>query len=213
MKDTVREQQLIRLPDEMQDWAEANKPMISRLASAIAQKPTISEGAIWDMIASEFSPEWMHAKSTLNSAEQQIKFINLPENMPLGLIGKALHSEETNGAHRAHAHALAGFTIIDETLRQEQVLQKLLDAVKSHQQIITQSLELSRNAASMTAAFSTVAGFDIKEISPEMPSPKSGFRMQKGTLTYSFTDTRKLQHRTSAALKGGKFRQQPQKGM
>ena len=212
MKDSNREQQLIRLPDEMQDWAEANKPMISRLAGAIAQKPTISEGAIWDMIASEFSPEWMHAKSTLNSAEQQIKFVNLPENMPLGLIGKALHSEETNGAQRAHANALAGFVIIDETLRQEQVLQKLLDAVKSHQQIITQSLELSRNAASMTAAFSTVAGFDVVEM-PQGPQAKSGFNMQKGTLSYSFKETRKLQHRTSAALKGGTFRQQPQKGM
>lgn len=213
MKDTVREQQLIRLPDDMQDWAEANQPMISRLASAIAQKPTLTEGAIWDMIASELSPEWMHAKSTLNSAEQHAKYVMLPENMPLGLIGKALHSEETNNASRAHANALAGFTIVDETLRQEEYLQKLLGAVKAHQQIITQSLELSRNAASMTAAFATVSGFDITEISPETPTSKSGFSLKKGTLSYSFQDTRKLQHRTSAALKGGKFRQQPQKGM
>jgi len=210
MRDTGKEMQLIRLPDEMQDWAEANKPMISRLATAIAQKPGITEGAIWDIIASESSPEWMHARSTLNSAEQQMRYVMLPENMPLGLIGKALHSEETNSAQRALQHAQAGFTIIDESLRQEATLQKLMNALKAHQHIISQSLDLSRNAASMTAAFATVAGFDTPETT-ETPQRKSGFNLQNGTLSYSFRETRKLMHRTSAALKskGAVFRAKP----
>jgi hypothetical protein len=141
-------------------------------------------------------------------------YVMLPENMPLGLIGKALHSEETNSAQRAHQNALAGFTIIDETLRQEETLQKLMNAVRSHQQIISQSLDLSRNAASMTAAFATVAGFDAPETT-ETPQRKSGFNLKNGTLTYSFKETRKLMHRTSSALKGKGvvFRPKPAEGV
>lgn len=213
MKTESAELQLISLPDDMQDWAQDNAPMISRLSAAIREKPDMSEKTLWGMIASEFSPEWSHAKSSLKSAEKQMRFVHAPENMPLGLIGSALHSEETNNAQRDLAMALAGFTIIDETLRQQEYLSKLLRAVRNHQHSITQSLEISLNAADVTVAFAAVAP------APEKAAPgvfvrnavrKLPLKVQNGKLSLSFRSTQSLKSRTAAALLCAKKKPRPQ---
>ena len=209
--DTSVENPLITLPSDMQDWAEANKPMISRLSSALAKKPTMHEGAIWEMIAGEFSPEWMHAKSNLKSAEQHVKYLALPENMPLGLIGGALQSEEINHAHQTFAEAMAGFTIIDEQLRQHDALKSLLGAVRQHQKVVSQSLEVSRRMERMTAAFASVASLDADVV--EAPQKQKTFSLKNGQLSLSFASVKSLRSRTSSALKGGTFRPQPQKAV
>lgn len=207
------ELQPISLPDDMQDWAQDNAPMISRLSAAIHQKPDMSEKAIWGMIASEVSPEWSHAKSSLKSAEKQMRFVHAPENMPLGLIGSALHSEETNSAQRDLAMALAGFTIIDETLRQQEDLTKLLRAVRMHQHTISQSLEISLNVADVTVAFAAVAP------APEKAAPGAFVRnavrrlplkVQNGKLSLSFRSTQNLKSRTATALLSAKKQPRPQ---
>jgi hypothetical protein len=205
--DSTIDSALIRLPEELQDWADAHKPMISRLSAAIAKKPTMPEGAVWEMIAAEFSPEWMHAKSNLKSAEQQVKYLALPENMPLGLIGGALQSEETNHAHQTLAHAMADFTILDETLRQQEKLRNLLGAARKHQKTIRDSLDISRQMERMTAAFAAATGFDAEELCIE--PKRNPFSLKGGQLTLSFAGVKSLRSRTSAALKGGSFRNQP----
>ena len=209
--DTSVENPLITLPSDMQDWAEANKPMISRLSAALAKKPSMHEGAVWDLIAAEFSPEWMHAKSNLKSAEQHVKYLALPENMPLGLIGGALQSDEVNHAHQTLAEAMAGFIIIDEQLRQHGELKSLLGAVRQHQKVVSQSLEISRKMERMTAAFATVAGLDTDDV--EAPQKNKTFSLKNGQLSLSFASTKSLRSRTSAALKGGTFRPQTQKSL
>lgn len=212
MDQRADDRQLIKLPAELGDWAESNRSMISRLSSAISHKPSMPEEAVWGLIASEYSPEWARAKSQLKSAEHEVHLLSLPENVSLGLIGSALDSHVTNNAHNQHAIALAAFTIVDESLRQHDQLSTLLSAAKEHQRTIAESLELSRNAATMTAAFSKIAGFDI-DVAPESPAAKSGFSLQKGQLGRAFQSIHKTMHRTSAALKGGKFQRKPQSSM
>ena len=214
MDQRADDRQLIKLPAELGDWAESNRSMISRLSSAISHKPHMPEEAVWGLIASEFSPEWARAKSQLKSAEHEVHLLSLPENVSLGLIGSALDSHVTNSAYNQHAIALAVFTIVDEGLRQHDQLSSLMSAAKAHQRTIKQSLELSRAAATATAAFSkiAVAGFDI-DVAPESPAAKSGFSLQKGQLGRAFQSIHKTMHRTSAAIKGGKFQRKPQGGM
>jgi len=164
------EPRMIPLPDELRDWAEHHKPMLFRLSSVITEKPALSEQAMWELIAGEYSPEWMHARTSLKNAQAKLDDVLSPLNMPLGLIGEALHSDETNLAKRMHTAALVGFTVINETLRAEERLTQLLEALKVHAHTVHQSLELSRNAASMTAEFASVA-----TIEPEPVSAASGF--------------------------------------
>ncbi len=155
----------IRVPDELRDWAERHKPMISRLAQALNNKPVTNEQSLWEMLAAEYSPEWLKARESLLRAERQLDEVMNPMNRPLGLIGAALHSDETTHAERIHNICLTGFTVINENLRSEERLAKLLDALKDHAHTIHQSLELSRNAASMTAEFASVAAMEMEPVS------------------------------------------------
>ena len=146
--------------------------------------------------------------------EPEKRFVHAPENRPLGLIGSALHSEETNGALRDHALALAGFTIIDETLRQQEELTKLLRAVREHQYTVTQSLEISLQTADVTAAFAVVAPAPEKKEAPgtfmRNAVRKLPLKMQNGALSLSFRSTQKLKSRTAAALLCAKKKPRPQ---
>jgi hypothetical protein len=152
---------VIMLPDEMQDWATRNEPMISRLSAAIKFKSApLNEHALWDMIASMYSTDWTNAKATLNAAERQVNHLSLPENRPLGLIGAAMHSDETVAADRQLQQALADFTILNETLRAEVALNHLLLALVSHQATLHGSQQLSTQTARVSAEFGAVAGLE-----------------------------------------------------
>lgn len=215
MQTKSAEMQLIMLPDDMQDWANSNQPIISRLSEALKEKPDLSEKAVWKLIASEYSPEWSHAKSSLRSAEKQVRFVNAPENMPLGLIGSALHSDETNSAQRDLELALAGFTIIDETLRQQEELTMLLRVVRQHQHVISQSLDISLGAADVTSAFAAVAPVPAATTAAPASFMRNAVRhfplkLQNSTLSLSFHGTQMLKSRTASALLRGKKQPHPQ---
>jgi len=155
---------VITLPDELQDWATRNEPMISRLSAAIKIKPApLPENHLWDMIASMYSSDWTNAKATLNAAERQINHLKLPENRPLGLIGAAMHSDETVAAERQLEKALADFTILNEDLRAQVELNHLLMALVTHQATIHSSADISTQLSKVSAEFGAVAGIEGDE--------------------------------------------------
>ena len=156
----------IPLPVDLHDWATRHEPLISRLSQSITVTSTpLSENALWNSIAENFSGDWKEKHAELLRTEKRLAQLMAPENMPLGLVGGALHSDETNDAERKHTLALADFTIVNETLRQEPGLNKLLGALLQYQHTLSKSLDLSKTVASASAAFDTVAA-------PEFASAK-----------------------------------------
>ena len=158
----------IPLPGEMLDWAIQNEPLISRLSQSFAVVSTpLPENDVWKLIAENYSGDWKEKHEELQRTEKQLARLMAPENMPLGLVGAALHSDETNAATKQHTQALVDFTITNETLRQQEDLHKLLGALLVYQDTVTKSLDLSRNVAGITSAFGNVA-------SPEIAVPDAG---------------------------------------
>lgn len=205
---------VIMLPDEMQDWASRNEPMISRLSAAITIKKTpLNEHHLWDMIASMYSSDWTNAKATLNAAERQVNHLKLPENRPLGLIGAAMHSDETVAADRQLQKALADFTILNEDLRAQVELNHLLMALVTHQKTLHGSESLSTLASRVSAEFGAVAGvegdepadigYDFDKVSQKKPA-KAQKPAAEGSLTFSFRAIGKLLGLTPAAPKAAK---------
>ncbi|MEZ0262888.1 MAG: hypothetical protein ACAH80_17920 [Alphaproteobacteria bacterium] len=155
---------VITLPDELQDWATRNEPMISRLSAAIKLKPApLPENHLWDMIASMYSTDWTNAKATVNAAERQLTHLNLPENRPLGLIGAAMHSDETVAAERQLRKAVLDFTIVNENLRTQVELNHLLMALLDHQATLHRSAQVSSEVSNVSAEFGAVAGLEGEE--------------------------------------------------
>jgi hypothetical protein len=144
------------LPSDVQNWISSHHNLATNLSDSLSlRQGTLTENAAWDLIAGHYSPEWTSANATLKAAKRQHDHLHAPENKPLGRIGAALHSDETNEAERAYHDALAGFTIINETLRQDDKLHRVLGAVMAWHSTVTASHELSRQAASATEAFTT----------------------------------------------------------
>lgn len=205
---------VITLPDELQDWATRNEPMISRLSAAIKIKKTpLPENHLWDMIASMYSSDWTNAKATVNAAERQVTHLNLPENRPLGLIGAAMHSDETVAAERQLQKALADFTILNEDLRAQVELNHLLMALVTHQATIHSSADISTQLSKVSAEFGAVAGIEGDEPADVgndfgKASGKKPLRVEKpaaeGSLTSAFRALGKLLGITPAAPKPAK---------
>ena len=152
----------IALPVDLHDWATRHEPMISRLSQSIKVTSTpLSENALWNVIAENFSGDWKEKHAELLRTEKRLAQLMAPENMPLGLVGAALHSDETNAAERQHTLALVDFTIVNETLRQEPGLNKLLGALLHYQHTVAKSLDLSKTTADVSAAFDTVAAPEV----------------------------------------------------
>lgn len=164
----------VSLPEELTDWAESHKATITRLTAAVCQKPGLNEHSLWELIAAEFSPEWELARRRLLRAEAQVKDAMRPENRPLGLIGKALHSDEINHITRLHNIALTGFTVINEDLRADAPLAELLAALRAHQQTLQQSTGVTQGLMKMTAEFdAAVSGMPAE--TPETPAAHAAF--------------------------------------
>lgn len=163
----------IPLPGEMLDWAIQNEPLISRLSQSFAVVSTpLPENDVWKLIAENYSGEWKDKHDELQRTEKRLAQLMAPENAPLGLVGAALHSDETNAATNQHTQALVDFTITNETLRQQEELHKLLGALLTYQDTVTKSLDLSRNAAGLTSAFGSVAAL-------EQGTPEAGSAFMK----------------------------------
>jgi hypothetical protein len=211
---TTGDTPVITLPDELQDWASRNEPMISRLAAAIKMKPApLPENHLWDMIASMFSSDWTNAKATLNAAERQINHLKLPENRPLGLIGAAMHSDETVAAERQLQKALVDFTILNEDLRAQVELNHLLLALLDHQAVLHSSAQLSTQLSKVSAEFGAVAGLegdDPADMGNDFgkASRKEPAKIEKpateGSLTSAFRALGKLLGITPAVAKAAK---------
>jgi hypothetical protein len=159
----------IPLPGEMLDWAIQNESLISRLSQSFAVVSTpLPENDVWKLIAENYSGDWREKHEELQRSEKRLAQLMAPENKPLGLVGAALHSDETNAAEEKHTKALVDFTITNETLRQQDDLHKLLGALLAYQETVTKSLDLSRDVAGVTSAFGSVAA--LEQAAPEAGS-------------------------------------------
>lgn len=194
---------VIVLPDDLRDWASRHEPMISRLSQSISSIPAaLPEASLWELIAETWSAEWTQARAQLTAAENDLENLMKPENRPLGLIGSALHGEETNAAEQRHSLALADFTIINETLRQQEELHRLLRAALDYQQMLGKSLDISRKLAGITDAFAHVAS-DDPHAAPDF-SRAAERRAEQEPLSFSFRHIAAKLMGKQAALKPGK---------
>ncbi|TAL30765.1 MAG: hypothetical protein EPN97_11825 [Alphaproteobacteria bacterium] len=163
----------IPLPGEMLDWAIQNEPLISRLSKSFSVVSTpLPADDVWKLIAENYSDDWKEKHDELQRTEKQLAQLMSPENKPLGLVGAALHSDETNAAEDKHTKALVDFTITNETLRQQDDLHKLMGALLAYQETVTKSLDLSRDVRGITSAFGSVAAL-------EQDTPEAGSAFMK----------------------------------
>lgn len=173
----------------MTDWSAKHRGMMEHITRAIDEADApLTEIQLWNLIARTYSPEWATARAQLQDAEQQINIHKSPENRALGAIGAALESSTINKDEEIHAATLATFTILDEELRRNPELNRLLKILHGHSQMLEESLRLSRGVADATAEFAAVA------------SPDS-VRVEYTPLQKAFRRAKKLLKRTSSSAK------------
>ncbi|MBU6476069.1 MAG: hypothetical protein KGL10_00280 [Alphaproteobacteria bacterium] len=154
---------LIGLPDELAEWADQNRPLILRIQGALNNSYAgLTNDQLWEAIAANCSPEWQLAQAGLRAAEKEWNDLNHPANRPLGLIGQALDSEETERAGDRYALSLSHFTIIDEGLRQRPDLEKLLNVLLVQKRMLGQS-----EAMTLRTLLSTEQLADMTPLSDE----------------------------------------------
>jgi hypothetical protein len=136
----------IQWPEDMRHWANTHEGFIPKIEESIFKgKHPLTIRHLWDIIAEHYSLEWREAKNNLTAAEKDISRFLEPENIPLGLIGRALASQETALAEDMHCTTLASFIMVDENLRQDKNLQMLLRTLQDHVSAIDTSLCMSFN--------------------------------------------------------------------
>lgn len=144
------------IPADLKEWSEQHNQFLSDLREAVinnAEEYPFSEPQAWSLIAKHASPSWSTAYNSLVDIEMRLHELTRPETIPLGAIGLALGGEELDQVQEEYAHALAGFTIVDENLRQQEDLNKLLTAVMGHLSVVEQSLLTTRRAQEATKQF------------------------------------------------------------
>jgi hypothetical protein len=87
----------------------------------------LPENTLWDMIADTWSTDWARARAHLGDAANDLYERQKPENIPLGAIGLALDAGELDQSEKRYREALADFTVINEALRQDEKLSRLLE--------------------------------------------------------------------------------------
>lgn len=112
------------------------------LASRAAETP-LSRQQIWHLMARTASPDWARAYATLQSAQQQVAFLDNTDNKPLGAIGAALESEHTVAAENAYLAAQSHFTLVNERLRGKKFLNLLLADFLARQEMLEVSMGIS----------------------------------------------------------------------
>lgn len=121
----------------MAEWGRKHRRMMEHITHALDEADSpLTETQLWNLVARTYSPEWAAASAELQDALQQISIHESPENIALGAIGKALQSPTTNGDEQRHATALASFTVIDETLRSDPDLGRLMKTLHAHSQAL-----------------------------------------------------------------------------
>jgi hypothetical protein len=112
-------------------WADDNADFLSALHHKMAQNgygvKKLPENTLWDMIADTWSTDWARARTHLGDAANDLYERQKPENIPLGAIGLALDAGELDQSEKRYREALADFTVINEALRQDEKLSRLLE--------------------------------------------------------------------------------------
>lgn len=114
-------------------WADDNADFLTALQHKMSQKgfgqKTLPENTVWDIIADTWSPDWAKARAHLGNAANDLFERQKPENIPLGSIGLALDAGELDQSEKRYRDALAEFTVINEALRQDEQLSRLLQVI------------------------------------------------------------------------------------
>jgi hypothetical protein len=173
------------LPPEMKDWGQNNPHVMEHIRKALkeAESP-LTEIQIWNLIARTSSPEWTEARARLLRAEQRIAIHESQEYRPLGAIGIALESDSVNEELNNHSLAMAQFTIIDEALREDPDLRRLLAALSKNQRMLEESVRATQEAARMNTVLPAPATTDKSGASALSPLKKAfvlARRMLSGT--------------------------------
>lgn len=170
---------LIRLPGELHAWAAEHRLLIAHLEKALREETdTLTESRLWETIAGHVSPEWVEARGRLSTAEEKLALDKSPSRIPLGLIGSALDGGDLSESEERQQIALAGFTVVDESLRAQSELQMLLKASTDALRVLRPELPKKpavafaqaagpRPAGSLRRAFRKLTG----RIMPETRAP------------------------------------------
>jgi hypothetical protein len=143
--------QWIRPSEDIEKWTVQNEDMAARLQAALLKSPKpLSELQLWEALAGACSPEWLAARTALSRAEKTLAILTSPAFAPLGLIGGALDSHETNEANGNFNQSLIQFTLINETLRSRADLNRLLGVLLVQQQTLYATEAISLQAKEMT---------------------------------------------------------------
>jgi hypothetical protein len=162
------------LPHDLSEWITSNKQLVAEVKQALrVTGETLSEDALWELIARGTSSEWSTAHTKLKTAETEWKQLFNPDRTSLGLIGMALDGDEYNEVTQRHDLALAEFTLINEGLRQRPDLRNLLDVLTVVQRKIQSSMALTEETLSATNDLNTAQLITLDEARPRLTSGTS----------------------------------------
>jgi hypothetical protein len=143
--------QWIRPAEDIEKWTVQNGEMIAKVEAALLTSvQPLPEPQLWEILADACSPEWQQAKAALALAEKTLARLTSPEFAPLGLIGGALDSHETNEANDHLIQSLVQFTVINEQLRSRADLNRLLGVLLVQQRSLHATADISLQAKEMT---------------------------------------------------------------
>lgn len=118
--------------DSLRDWrrsfAHMNSLITTRLHMLKGELPATSENELWHNLAPQFDGHWKNHEVTLRRAERELHVMET-EQKPLGAIGRALEGDRVQDALDSYNHALAGFVLLDESLRTKAEARETLDVM------------------------------------------------------------------------------------
>lgn len=132
----------------------------------------LTESEIWEMLVSDQSESWREASRILQEREADLENRLSPDNIPLGLIGAALDAGALDASRSMHTQALASFTVINETLRQQPGLQGAMKSLLRIRDRLQLSQQLTRQAIRLTQQFAAAQAHHHYEHQQEMREPK-----------------------------------------
>ena len=150
---------LIGLADDLTEWADQNQELITRIQAALAGSyMRLTEDQLWEVIATAVQdPQWIKARQDLQTDKKTWSDMNSPLNAPLGAIGQALDSDETNNVEERYLLSLSQFTIINEGLRQRPDLSRLLDVLIVQRRMLDQSEGQTQQTKASTEALAELS--------------------------------------------------------
>lgn len=157
------------------NWAVEHADFLTALTHKMTQSghpaKKLTENTVWDLIADTWSPDWAQAKTQLGIAANDLFERQKPENIPLGAIGLALDAGELDQSEKRYRDALADFTVINEALRQDTQLSRLLETICE----IAETVEASQAVTAKTQKLHNSFKVADKAATKEKPT-KKGFR-------------------------------------